>query len=88
MVLLARQSLASLWVMWALTWCFGPLTLHLPTGIEPSSPQNFDYEVSAWSLKRWEESLWQQQLAWRGVTPPSTQGINLEAVPFQLVPLQ
>ena len=59
-VLLTGQSLAPLWVMWALTWCFGPLTLHLPTGIEPSSPQNFNYEVSTWSLERWEESAqWQ-----------------------------
>ena len=80
-VLLTRQSLAPLWVMWALTWCFAPLT-HLPTVVEPSSPQNFDYEVSAWILKRWEESAQWQQPAWRGVTPPSTQGINLGAAPF------
>ena len=59
-VLLAGQSLAPLWLMWALNWCFGPLTLHLPTGIKPCSPQNFDYEVSTWSLERWEESAQQQ----------------------------
>ena len=58
-VLLTGQSLAPLWLMWALTWCFAPLT-HLPAVIKPSSPQNVDYKVSTWSLKRWEESVWQQ----------------------------
>ena len=81
-VLLAGQSLTPLLVMWALTWFFGPLTLHLPTGIKPSSPWNFDFEVSTWNLEKWEECAQWQQLAWRGVTPPSTQGINLGAVPF------
>ena len=58
---------------------FKPLTPHLPAGIKLSSPQN---SYSALSLKRCEESVWQLQLAWRGVTPPSTQGIDLGAVHF------
>ena len=61
--------------------CFVPST-HLATVVKPSSPQNFDYKVSVWSLKRWEESAWEQLLAWRGVTPPSTQGIDLGLLLF------
>ena len=63
-VSLAGQSLAPLLAMWALTLCLEPLTLHLPFGSKPSSPQNFYYEVSAWNLERWEGSACQQWLAW------------------------
>ena len=44
-VLLTRQPLAHLWVMWALMWCFVPST-HLPSIVKPFSSQNFDYKVS------------------------------------------
>ena len=80
-VLLTGQSLVPSWVIWALTWCFAPST-HLPTVIKPSSPWNFNYEVSTWSLERWEESAQQQLPVCRGVRPSSTQGIKLEAAPF------
>ena len=77
---------ASPLVTWALTLHFESVTVPLPFGTEPSFPWNSWYKVSIWDFGRSEGTAWQQWPAWRDVTLPSTQGINLVSVPFWLAP--